>query len=170
MCVLSRFSPVLLCVTIWTVAHQAPLSMGSSRQEYWIGLPSPLPGDLPDPWIKAKFLKSPALAGRFFTTSTISVAIQSLSHVWFFETPWTAARQASLSITSSQELAQTHIHRVGDAIQLSHLLSSPSPPALNLSQHQGLFQWVRSSHQVAQVLEIQPQHQSFEWIFRVDFL
>ena len=60
------------------------------------------------------------------------------------------------------ELAQTHIHLVGDAIQLSQLLSSPSPPALNLSQHQGLFQRVSSSHQVAQVLEIQPQHQSFQ--------
>ena len=53
------------------------------------------------------------------------------------------------------EFAQTHVHGVGDAIQLSHPLLSPSPPALNLSQHQGLFQWVSSSHQVAQVLEFQ---------------
>ena len=53
------------------------------------------------------------------------------------------------------ELAQTHVHRVGDAIQSSHPLSSPSPPALNLSQHLGLFQWVSSSHQVAKVLELQ---------------
>ena len=53
------------------------------------------------------------------------------------------------------ELAQTHVHRVGDAIQPSHLLSSPFPLILNLSQHQGLFQWVSSSHQVAQVLEFQ---------------
>ena len=68
------------------------------------------------------------------------------------------------------ELAQTHVHRVGDAIQSSHPLSSPSPPAFNLSQHQGLFQWVCSSHQVAKVLEFQLQHQSFEWIFRTDFL
>ena len=52
------------------------------------------------------------------------------------------------------ELAQTHVHRVGDTIQLSHPLSSPSPPAFNLSQHQGLFQWVSSSHQVAKVLEL----------------
>ena len=57
-----------------------------------------------------------------------------------------------------QESTQTHIHRVDEAIQPSHPPSSPSPPALNLSQHQGLFQWVNSSHQVAKVLEFQLQH------------
>ena len=62
----------------------------------------------------------------------------------------------------------THVHRVGDAIQPSHPLSSASPPAFNLFQHQGLFQCVSSSHQVAKVLEL--QHQSFQWIFRTDFL
>ena len=68
------------------------------------------------------------------------------------------------------ELAQIHVHQVGDAIQPSHPLSSPSHPAFNLSQHQGLFQWVSSLHQVAIVLEFQLQHQSFQWIFRTDFL
>ena len=68
------------------------------------------------------------------------------------------------------EFTQTHVHWVGDAIQPPHPLSSPSPPALNLSQHQGLFRWVNSSHHVAKVLEFQLQHQSFQWIFRVDFL
>ena len=68
------------------------------------------------------------------------------------------------------ELVQTHVHWVGDAIQPSHPLSSPSPPTFNLSQHQGLFQWVSSSHQVAKVLEFQLQHQSFQWIVRSDFL
>ena len=68
------------------------------------------------------------------------------------------------------EFSQNHVHQVDDAIQPSHLLSSPSPPALNLFQHQGLFQWVSSSHQVAKVLEFQLQHQSFQWIVRVDFL
>ena len=68
------------------------------------------------------------------------------------------------------ELAQTHVHRDGDAIQPSHPLSSPSPPAFNLSQHQGLFQWVRSLHQVAKVLVPQLQHQSFQRIFKLDFL
>ena len=60
------------------------------------------------------------------------------------------------------EFAHTHDHRVGDAIQPSHSLASPSPPAFSLSQHQGLFQRVSSSHQVAKVLELQLQHQSFQ--------
>ena len=64
----------------------------------------------------------------------------------------------------------TNIHQIGDAIQPSQPLLSPSPPAFNLSQHQGLFQWVSSSHQVAKVLEFQLQHRSFQWIFRTDFL
>ena len=91
------------------------------------------------------------------------------------------------------EFAQTHVHWVSDAIQPSHPLSSPSPSALNLSQHQGLFQWVGSlhqvakalssnlsqhqglfqwvgsSHQVAKVLELRHQYHSFQWIFRVEF-
>ena len=67
------------------------------------------------------------------------------------------------------ELAQTHVHQVGDDIQPSQPLSSPSPPAFNLSQYQGLFQRVSSSHQVAKVLEFQLQHQSFQRIFRTDF-
>ena len=60
------------------------------------------------------------------------------------------------------ELAQTHVYRVSDAIQPSHPLLSPSPPAFNLSQHQGFFQRVSSSHQVAKELEFQLQHQSFQ--------
>ena len=68
------------------------------------------------------------------------------------------------------EFTQTHVHRVGDAFQPSHPLSSPSPPALNLSQHQSLFQWVNSSHEVAKVLEFQLQHQSFQWTPRTDLL
>ena len=63
---------------------------------------------------------------------------------------------------------QTHVHQVSDAIQPSHLLSSPSPPAFNLSQHQGLFKWVSSSHQMAKVLEFQLQHQPFQWTPRAD--
>ena len=68
------------------------------------------------------------------------------------------------------EFTQTHVHRVSDAIQPSHPLSAPSPPARNPSQHQSLFQWVSSSQQVAKVLEVQLQHQSFQWIFRTNFL
>ena len=68
------------------------------------------------------------------------------------------------------EFTQTHVPWIGDAIQPSHPLSSPSPSAFNLSQHQDLFKWVSSSHQVGKVLELQLQHQSFQWIFRTDFL
>ena len=68
------------------------------------------------------------------------------------------------------ELAQSRVHWVSDAIQSSHLLSSLYPPAFNLSQHQGPFQWFDTSYQVAKVLELQLQHQSFQWIFRVNFL
>ena len=68
------------------------------------------------------------------------------------------------------EPVQTHVHRVGDAIQPPHPLSSPSPPAFNLSQHQGLFQWVSPSHQVARLLEFHLQHQSFQWTPRTDLL
>ena len=69
-CVLSCFSRVQLFSTLWTVAHQAPLSMGFSRQEYWSGLPFPTPEDLPNPGIKPTSLTSPTLAGGFFITST----------------------------------------------------------------------------------------------------
>ena len=64
------------------------------------------------------------------------------------------------------KFAQTQVHQVNDAIQPSHPLSPPSPPALSLSLHQGLFQWVASLHQVARILELQLHHQSFQWIFK----
>ena len=66
-CVLNPFSPIQLLATLWTVAHQAPLSMRFSRQEYWNSLPFPHPGDLPSPRNKPMSLMSPALAGKFFT-------------------------------------------------------------------------------------------------------
>ena len=66
------------------------------------------------------------------------------------------------------EFVQTHVHWMGDAIQPSHPLSSPSPPTLNLSQHQGLFQWVGASHEVVTVLAL--QHQTFQWILLPYFL
>ena len=66
------------------------------------------------------------------------------------------------------EFAQTHVHWVSDAIQTFHPLLPSSPPAFNLSQHQGLFQWVISSHQLAKIVEL--QHQSFQCIFSVDFI
>ena len=68
------------------------------------------------------------------------------------------------------DFTQTHVHWVSDAIQPFHPLSYPSPSTFNHSQHQGLFKWVSSAHQVAKVLEFQVQNQCFQWIFRTDFL
>ena len=89
-------------------------------------------------------------------------SVQSLSRVWLSATPWVTALQASLSITNSWSLLKLSPSS-GDAIQQSHPLLSPSPPAPNPSQHQGLFQWVNSLQEVAKVLEFQLQHQSFQW-------
>ena len=96
-------------------------------------------------------------------------SVQSLSHVRLCNpmdcnTPGFPVHRQLL------DLAQIHVHWFGDAIQPPHPLSSPSPPAFTLSQHQGLCQWVSSSHQVAKVLELLLQQQSFQWIFKVDFL
>ena len=105
---------------------------------------------------------------RFSISFWVNIGISSvqlLSRVWLFATPRTAALQAALSITSSWSLLKLmSIHCVGDTIQPFHSLSSPSPPAFNLSQHQGLFKWASSSHQVAKVLEFQLHHQSFQWV------
>ena len=125
-------SHVWLFVTPWTVAHQAPLSMGFPRQEYWSGLPFSSPGTLPDPGIELTSLVSPALAGRFFTINPPAKPIfyiyrerrrergrmlvfffmctwewksekVKVSHVHLFLTSWTVARQASLSMEFSRQ-------------------------------------------------------------------
>ena len=164
---LSRFSRVSLFVTPWTVAHQAPLSMGFSRQEYWSGLLCPPSGDLPDLGIEPA---SPALAGEVFTTSTtwkawVHSLVQSSSVAQLClivcdtmdcSTPGFSVHHQLLG------LAQTHVHQVGDTIQPSPPLSSPFPSAFDLAKHQGLFQWVSSLHQVAKVLGFQLHHQSFQ--------
>ena len=102
-------------------------------------------------------------------------SVQSLSGVWLFATPWTAAHQASLSITNSRSLLK--LMSIESVMPSSHLILcvNTSPSAFNLSQYQGLFKWVSSSHQVAKVLEFQLQHQTFQWnpgliSFRMDWL
>ena len=104
----NSLSRVQLFVTPWTVAHQAPLSMGFSRQEYWSGLPFLSPGDLPNPGIKPR---SPALQvytltseppGKLFKHVQFS-SVQSLSHVWLFANPWTVAHQVPLSMGFSKQ-------------------------------------------------------------------
>ena len=94
----------------------------------------------------------------------------SHSVIWLFATPWTAVHQASLSITTSWSLLKLMFIKLLMPSNPSQSLLSASPPAFSLSQHQGIFHWVSSSHQVAKVLEFQLQHQSFQWIFRTDFL
>ena len=98
-------------------------------------------------------------------------SVQLLSSVRLFATPWTACSTPGLPVHHQLlEFTQTHVHQVGDAIQPSHPLSSPSPPAFSLSQHQGLLQSVSSSRQVAKVLEFQLQHHSFQRTPRTDIL
>ena len=102
-----------------------------------------------------------------FSLSSMSDSLYIISYIIYFmdfNTPGFPVLHCLL------EFAQTHVHWVSEAIQSSHPLSSHSPPAFNLSQHQGIFQWTSSSHEEAKVLELQLQHQSFQWIFRIDFL
>ena len=140
----------LSLVTSWTVACQDPLSMGFSRQEYWSGWPFPSPGDLPDPGIEPR---SPALQADSLPTELRASFPTSKSCFVIWRN---MLRPCCCSVTKSyltvcnpmnystpgfpvlhclQEFTQTHVHWVDDAIQLSHPLSSPSPSALNLSQH-----------------------------------
>ena len=95
------------------------------------------------------------------------VAVRLLSHVQLFATPWTAACQASPSITNFWSLLK--LMSIESMIPSNHLILC-FPPAFNLSQHQGLFKWVSSLHRVAKVLELLLQHQSFQWIFRMNSL
>ena len=99
------------------------------------------------------------------TYTVLFSSVQLLSHVRLFD-PMNCSTPGLPVHHQFPEFIQTHVHWVGDVIQPSHPLLSPSPPAFNHPQHQGLFQWVSYSHQVAKVLEFQLQHQSFQWIFR----
>ena len=105
----------------------------------------------------------------FYVYSNVQFSsVQSLSHVQLCK-PMDCSMPGFPVHHQPQELAQTHVHQVGDVIQPFYPLSSLLLLAFTLSQHQGLFQWVSSSHQVAEVLEFQLQHQSFQWIFRTDW-
>ena len=140
------------------------------RQEYLSGLPFPSPSDLPDPGMEPGFS---ALQVDFFiiwaTREVLFVSVQfssvqSLNCVWLTLCDPLNCSTPGLPVHHQlPEFTQTHVHRVGDAIQPSHPLSSPSPPAPNPSQHQGLFQWVNSSHEVAKVLEFQLPMNTQDW-------
>ena len=123
-------------VTLWTAAHQTPLSMRFPRREYWSGLPFPFPGDLPTkesyPFLLHLPLSHQQSSSKQFCCCC-SVAKWCL-------TLWTAAHKASLSFTISWSLLK--FMPIESVMLSNHHLSSPSPPALNLSQHHVLFQWV----------------------------
>ena len=153
-----------------TVDHQAPLSMEFSRQDTGVGCHFLLQGIFPT--------KGSNLGLLHCREILYQLSHQGSSNIYTTVYKIDQSAQFNCSVVSDSlpphgcstpgfpvhhqlpELAQTHVHRVSDAIQLSHSLSSPSPSAFNLSQHQGLFQWVSSLHQVAKALEL--QHQSFQ--------
>ena len=97
------------------------------------------------------------------------IVVQLLSRIWLCD-PMDCSTSGFPVLYHLPELAQLHVHWVGDVTQPSCPLSSPFPPVFNLFQHQGLFKWVSSLLQVARVLELQLQHQSLQWIFKTDFL
>ena len=125
---------------------------------------------LSNPWFcvfkSLGYLIVPFQTGR--TSYTVAV-VQSLSGVQHCK-PMGCSMPGFPVLHNLLQLVQIYVHWVSDAIQLSHPPASLSPPALSLSQNQDLFQWVSSSHQVAKVLDFQLQHQSFRWIFKIDFL
>ena len=150
---LSRFSRVRLSATLWTVVHRLLCSRDSPGKNTGVGCHALFQGIF--------------LEGRFFTTespgkpssasfSSVTQSCPTLCDPMNRSTPGLPVHH------QLPEFTQTHVHRVGDAIKPSHSLSSPSPPAPNPSQHQGLFQRVNSSHVVAKVLKFQLQHQSFQ--------
>ena len=161
---------------LWTIQPtRFLLSMEFSRQEYWSGLPFPSPGHLLDPRIKPSF---PTLAGEFFAAEPpgkTHQSVQSLSRVPPFATPWTAARQASLSITNSRSLLKLmSIELVMPSnylILCRPLLLLPSIlPSIRVFSSEPVLQIMWQIHIQYKVLEFQIQHQSFQWIFRTDFL
>ena len=156
-------SRVQLLATPWTAAYQAPLSMGFSRQDYWSGLPLPFL----NVWVTVLqksivcFLKYIPEAKQYgnskgikmkFSSVQFSTVAQSCPTIW---DPMNCSTTGLPVHHQILEFTQPHVHRVIDAIQPSHPLSFHFPPAPIASQHQSLFQWVNSSHEVAKVLEFQ---------------
>ena len=140
------------CLTLCDTMEYSPQTPLSS-QESWSGLPCPTPGDLPNPGIEPR---SPTLQADSLPSepsvqfSSVTQSCPTLCDPMNCSTPGLPVYH------QLPEFTQIHVHWVGDAIQPSHPLPSPSPPAFNLSQHQGLFQGV-ISHQVVKVLEFQFQ-------------
>ena len=162
-------SCVRLFATPSTAACQASLSITNSRSP-----PKPMS-------IKSMmtsnhlilcrpFLLLPPIPPSIRVFSNESTLHRRWPKYWSFSNPLNCSTPGFPVHHQLPELAQTHVHWVGDAIQPSHLLSSSSPPAFNLSQRQALFKWLSSLHQMAKELEFQLQHQSFQWTPRTDLL
>ena len=139
---LSCFTPVQLLATLWAIAHLAPVPVGFSRQEYWSGLPCPAPGDIPTPGIKPASPVAPTFQADSLPLNHSYDSIQfSLVAQSCLTMPPHESQHARPPCSSpTPGVTQTHVHQVRDAMQPSHPLLSPSPPAPNPSQHQGLFQ------------------------------
>ena len=148
---------------------QAPLSTEFSRQEHWSGLP--FLNEKAHSFVAWSLLIFPDSACTRHSALSIWALLLLFSVTKLCLTlrePMGRSTPGFPVLRHLPELAQTHVHWVSDTIQPSHFLLSPSLPAFNLSQHQGLFQRVSSSHQVAKVLEL--QRQFLQWMFRVDLL
>ena len=147
--------------TPWTVARQAPLTMDFPGKITGVGCHFLLQGIF-----LTQGLNLCLLHWHVNSLLLSHQAISSVAHLCLtlFD-PTDCSIPAFPVHHQLPELTHIHVHWLGDANQPSHSLLSPSPPAFSLSQPQGLFRWVSSSHQVAKVLEFQLQHQSFQWIF-----
>ena len=164
-CVLSQFNCAWRFVTLWTVARQVLCPWGFSRWEYWNVLSCPHPGIEP---VSPAAPELQQILYKPFTSFSVS-SVQSLSRVWLFATPWTAARQASLSITNSQSPPKPML--IVSVIPSNHqFLFIPFSSCPQSFPASGSFPRVSSSHQVAKVLEFQLKHQSFQWTPRTDLI
>ena len=163
------------------VARQAPLPMELSRQAYKSGLPYLLQGIFPIQRLNLSLLHCRQI---LYHLSDNNSSKNKISPTTFSSVQFSSVTQSCPTLCDPMdsskpglpvhhqlpEFTQIHVHWVGDAFQPSCPLLSPSPPALNLTQHQCLFKWVSSSYQVGKVLELQLQHQSIQWTSRTDLL
>ena len=155
---IEHIKQVIFCLYSW------------ESRRLWIG--KPLENEIPS-WISfhivvdEKIIKSKSELSIYITYVSVQFSRSVMSDLW---DPMNCSMLGLTVHHQLLEFTQTHVHQVGDAIQPSHPLSSPSPPAPNPSQHQSLFQWVSSSHEVAKVLEFQLQHHSFQRTPRADLL
>ena len=150
-----------LFVTNNTMGSQTPNRLEVANQKIWDFWNQSFPGIWPLKRLNFRVSHTNSLEGQtpkstieWYLFLNIYQSVQLLSRVWLCD-PMDCSTPGFPVHHQLPELAQTHVHRVSDAIQPSHPLSSPSPPAFNLPQHQGIFQWVSSLHQVTKVLEFQ---------------